>query len=142
MSGHLLANVTCVAVGGRAIMIEGPPGSGKSSLALALLDRGAALVGDDGIELEQSEGLLMAAPPPTIAGKLEVRGVGIVERPSQHAPVALILSLDAQAPRTPELAIREVLGNAIPALAFRPGDANQAIRAELALEQFGLEVPG
>lgn len=40
-----LHQATCVAIGGRGVLIEGLPGSGKSSLALALIDRGAQLVG-------------------------------------------------------------------------------------------------
>ena len=47
----VLANVTAVAIGGRALLIDGPPGSGKSSLALALIDRGALLIGDDAVHL-------------------------------------------------------------------------------------------
>ena len=45
---------TAVEIGGRALLIEGPPGSGKSSLALALIDRGARLIGDDSVMLEVS----------------------------------------------------------------------------------------
>ena len=55
---------TCVAIGGRAVLIEGEPGSGKSSLALALIDRGAALIGDDGVRLELRGNRLYASPPP------------------------------------------------------------------------------
>lgn len=134
----LLANVTCVSVGGRCLLVEGPPGSGKSTLALALIDRGGVLVGDDGVTLEVREGQLWATPPPNIAGKLEVRGVGIVEMDTAEAPLALILTLDPDAPRMPETSSRSLLGHDIPAIPFRTGDAAQAIRAELALEHFEL----
>ena len=117
-------------------MIEGPPGSGKSTLALALIDRGAVLVGDDGVTLEMREGQLWAAPPPNIAGKLEVRGVGIVQMSVGEGPLALVLTLDTDAPRMPEPAPRVLLGAQIPCISFRPGDAAQALRAELALEHF------
>ncbi|MEC7623469.1 MAG: serine kinase, partial [Pseudomonadota bacterium] len=53
MSETVLANVTGVAIGGRVLLIEGPPGAGKSSLALALIDRGATLVGDDAVTLDR-----------------------------------------------------------------------------------------
>ena len=53
-----------VAIGGCGLLIEGAPGSGKSSLALALIDRGAALIGDDGVALSLRGGRLWAAPPP------------------------------------------------------------------------------
>ncbi|MCX7284059.1 MAG: serine kinase, partial [Novosphingobium sp.] len=80
----------CVAIGGRGILIEGPPGAGKSSLALALIDRGALLVGDDGVMLEVRAGRLIAAPHPQISGKLEVRNVGLVDfAVSPPVPVAL-----------------------------------------------------
>ncbi len=139
MTGRVLANRTCVAVRGRAVLIEGAPGSGKSSLALALVDRGATLVGDDAVAIRRSGQHLVASPPAEIAGKLEVRGVGIVEVPTCSAPVSLILVLGASAPRFPEqLVQREIDGVAIPELPFVPGDAVQARRAELALEVHGL----
>src|SRR4029079_6360817 len=89
-----LANVACVAIGGRGVLIEGEPGSGKSSLALALIDRGAVLVGDDGVTLETREGRLWASPPPNIAGLIEVRNVGLVTLATGSAPVALVIRLD------------------------------------------------
>ncbi|MFM2372687.1 MAG: hypothetical protein RIS85_2409, partial [Pseudomonadota bacterium] len=90
----------CVAIGGRGVLIEGAPGAGKSSLALALIDRGATLVGDDGVMLDVQAGRLVAAPHPQIAGKLEVRNVGLINFPvSLPVPVALVLRLDAAAPR-------------------------------------------
>ena len=97
-----IANVTCVAVDGRCLLIEGPPGSGKSTLALELIDRGAVLVGDDGVGLDLRDEVLWAVPPPNIAGKLEIRGVGIVDLPCTEAPVALALQLTETAPRLPE----------------------------------------
>jgi ABC-type transport system involved in cytochrome bd biosynthesis fused ATPase/permease subunit len=59
----LLRQLTCVAIGGRAVLIDGSSGSGKSSLALALIDRGAALVGDDGVALRVESGVLLASRP-------------------------------------------------------------------------------
>lgn len=137
MSRTPIANVTCVSVGGRGLLIEGEPGSGKSSLALALIDRGATLVGDDGVTLERRGDAVWALPPPNIAGKLEIRGVGIIDMACAEAPLALVLTLDPEAPRMAEPATRELLGVDLPALAFRPGDALQALRAEHALARFG-----
>jgi len=129
---------SCVALDGRGILIEGPPGSGKSSLALALIDRGASLVGDDAVTLKVRNGELWASPPPNIAGKLEIRNVGIVDLPTVEAPVALILVLDAQAPRhidRPDMAIIE--GRDLPLVRLWPDSPVLALRAEWALRQFG-----
>ena len=139
MTGTHLANVTVVAIAGRAILLEGPPGSGKSSLALALIDRGATLVGDDGVTIEKRGTQLFAAPHPNTRGMLEVRNVGIVTMPTTSAPLALILTLDTEAGRFPlDVGQRELQGLPLPVLPFAPGDAAQALRAEIALERHGL----
>lgn len=134
-----IIQASAVAIGGHALLIEGSPGSGKSSLALALIDRGAKLIGDDAVRLSHASGEVIASPPPNIAGKLEIRGVGIVEIGATTAPLALILSLDEAAPRYPEpLKHRDVLGCAIPLLPFRGDASHAALRAEWALRLHGL----
>ena len=137
---RLLANVTCVAVRGRGLLIEGPPGSGKSSLALALIDRGAALVGDDGITLERRGERVWAHPPPHIPGKIEIRDVGIAEMPATSAPVCMVLALGQVGDRLPEPAIVDLAGAALPKLPFRAGP-DAALRAEWALRLHGLPLP-
>jgi serine kinase of HPr protein (carbohydrate metabolism regulator) len=135
----ILANVTCVAIEGRAVLIEGAPGSGKSSLALALIDRGAVLVGDDGVTLDERDGRLRASPPPNIAGLLEVRNVGLVTLPTASAPLALAIRLDEAAPRHIDMAeTAERAGHAIPTVALHPGSPVLALRAEFALKTHGL----
>ncbi|MBV7264774.1 HPr kinase/phosphorylase [Erythrobacter ani] len=131
---------TGVAIGSRALLLEGVPGTGKSSLALALIDRGAQLIGDDGVTLERHGEEVIATPPPNIAGLLEVRGVGLVELPTAQAvPVALILTLGEKGDRLPErVAIRDLLGVSVPVLPFLPGEIAPAQRAELALARHGL----
>lgn len=130
----------CVAIGGRGVLIEGPPGSGKSSLALALIDRGALLVGDDGVLLEVQQGRLIAAPHPQTAGKLEVRNVGLIDFPvSSPVPVAMVLRLDGQAPRFVESAERMIVEDtALPLVRLWPDSPVLALRAELALQAYGL----
>jgi serine kinase of HPr protein (carbohydrate metabolism regulator) len=134
---------SAVAVGGRALAIEGPPGSGKSSLALALIDRGAVLIGDDAIALTRAGERLVASAPPNIAGKIELRGIGLFDLAvADPVPLALVLSLGVGGERLPEAASRrELLGIKVPCLPFYPGAIAPAIRAEWALERFGLARP-
>jgi serine kinase of HPr protein (carbohydrate metabolism regulator) len=134
----MLHRATCVAIGDRALLLEGEPGSGKSSLALSLIDRGAQLIGDDGVALERRGGVLWATAPPNIAGLLEVRNVGLLRFPTTQARVALILRLDRNAPRFVERADSiDLAGVPVPALTFDPTIAGAPIRAELALRQHG-----
>jgi serine kinase of HPr protein (carbohydrate metabolism regulator) len=131
---------TCVVIGGRGVLIEGEPGAGKSSLALALLDRGAELVGDDSLLIEARGGKLWAHPHPATKGLLEVRNLGLLPMPVRDsALVALVLRLDEQAPRFVEAAEdRTILGIALPHIRIRPGSPVLHLKAELALERYGL----
>jgi len=134
---------TAVSIDGRGVLILGAPNSGKTSLALALIDRGAGLIGDDGVAISDEEGRVMASPPPNITGMIEVRNIGIVQMPCNSAPLCLILELDKEAPRfIDEADSRELAGQSIPMIKFKPGDAVQAIRAEMALAQYGLPKAG
>lgn len=134
----VLHQASGVAIGARAILIEGPPGSGKSSLALALIDRGATLVGDDGVLLEVRDGRLWALPPPQIAGLLEVRNVGLVSLTAEAAPIALVVRLDPEAPRHIEAAERiDLPGAQVPLVRLWPGSPVLALRTEWALAMHG-----
>ncbi len=131
---------TVVVIGGaRAVMIEGAPGSGKSSLALALIDRGAVLVGDDAVLLEASGDTLLASPHPRVTGLIEVRNLGLLHMPvAKAAPVALVLILDPAAPRHIEAADRvERAGVTLPMIRLYPDSPVLALRAEMALMQYG-----
>ena len=121
-------------------MIEGPPGSGKSSLALALIDRGATLIGDDSLLLEAKDARLIARPHPNTRGLLEVRGLGLLSFPvSEAAPVALVLQLNDAAPRYVEAAQTTRRGGIdLPLLALSPASPVLHLAAELALARFGL----
>lgn len=136
----LVRQATCVSVAGRGLLIEGEPGSGKSSLALALIDRGAVLVGDDGVELTVEGGRLLASPHPNTRGLIEVRGIGLVRRAVAEAvPVALVVRLDSAAPRfVEEPATILIAGVSVPQIALDPAGSVLHLRAELALEQHGL----
>lgn len=127
------AHATAVARDGWAVLLLGPPGSGKSDLALRLLDRGWRLVADDYVVLNADGGVLRASPPAAIAGKLEVRGIGIVE--VAHAPgaaVALAVDLVAMPERLPEPALRRFQGVAVAVVALDPFAASACLKLELA----------
>jgi len=139
MSGAVPYQASCVAIGERALLIEGPPGSGKSSLALALIDRGAVLVGDDGILLETRGTDLWALPPPRITGLIEVRNVGLLTFPTTSARISLVLRLDSTAPRYVEQAEKVVLESlTLPMIRLWPDSPVLALRAEQALAFHGV----
>lgn len=123
-------------------MIEGPPGTGKSELALSLIDRGAALIGDDSLMTEVCGGRLILRPHPETRGLIEVRNLGLLSLPvCDEAIAGLAINLDAQAPRfieSPE--ITDVFGVSLPRIALFPGTPSLAIKAELALQKFGIAV--
>lgn len=136
----LIHQATGIAIGSCAVLIKGPPGIGKTSLALALIDRGAALIGDDGVRLDLQDGRLLASPPPNTAGLIEVRNLGLMPWPTVgRVPVALVLQLDPDAPRFIETAEQTELGGAVlPLVRLWPSGAVLALKAELALQRFGL----
>lgn len=134
--GSETIHASCVAMGGRAVLLCGVSGSGKSDLALRLLDRGAKLVSDDYTILRRDGDELTASAPPNISGKIEVRGVGLVEYPAvTEAPVALCLDLDQPPERMPAdpLPKRTILGREIPLLALNALEPSAPIKVELAL---------
>ena len=130
---------TCVAIGGRGVLIEGLSGTGKSSLALELIDRGAMLVGDDSVLLTATDGVLVARPHPNTRGLIEVRNLGLLPFAcAEEVPIALLVTLDPQAPRfieAPETA--EIAGITLPHLRLWPGSGPLALKTELALSHFG-----
>jgi serine kinase of HPr protein (carbohydrate metabolism regulator) len=127
-------HATAIAIDGHAVLIEGPSGAGKSDLALRLIDRGATLVSDDYTVLTVSDGVLLANAPPRIAGKIEVRGIGLVAVPHvPNIPVAMLVRLQSTVERMPEPATRSIVGIAIPEIAIVPHEASAPIKVELAL---------
>jgi serine kinase of HPr protein (carbohydrate metabolism regulator) len=135
-------HATCVAIGGRAVLLTGKSGSGKSDLALRLIDRGATLVSDDGTLLEARNGRAYAGAPESIAGRMEVRGLGIIPLPAlADVPVALCIVLDAAMERMPEeiLPVRAIEGIDIPVLALDPFENSAPVKVEKALMIYGLK---
>jgi serine kinase of HPr protein (carbohydrate metabolism regulator) len=132
----------CVALGGRGVLIVGGSGSGKSDLALRLVDRGAGLVSDDYTLLRAKAGRLFASAPATIAGRIEVRGIGLVEKAAvAEAPLCLVVDLDSPPERLPEPRSASFLGIELPAVTLAALEASAPIKLELALDLFGLPAP-
>ena len=134
-------HASCVMIDGAAVLLHGSSGSGKSDLALRLIDRGAALVSDDYTLLQRVDDRLVASPPANIAGMIEVRGLGVIDMPYIAGPdVRLLVALDEPAPRLPEEKphTRLIAGVAIPVIALPALHASSPIKVELALRQFGL----
>lgn len=134
LSSEML-HASCVAIGGRAVLIEGRSGEGKSDLALRLIDRGAQLVSDDYTICTRTAGVLYGAPPPTIAGKIEVRGIGIVDLPyADRAPIALIVTILDTPPRLPEgPRTHRIAGVDVPQVALPALEPSAPVKVELAL---------
>jgi len=127
--------VSCVVIDGRAVLIEGESGAGKSDLALRLIDRGARLVSDDYTLLQRDGRHLVASPPDTIAGRIEVRGLGIVPMDHvAHVPVALLIRLTDAPERMPLTEdIRRIAGIDIREVAVDGRSPSAPIKVELAL---------
>jgi serine kinase of HPr protein (carbohydrate metabolism regulator) len=128
---------TSVALDGGGVLLRGPSGSGKSDLALRLIDQGARLVADDQTELAaDGDGVGMSAPA-AIAGQIEVRGLGIVVVPAVAA-AALRLVVDLvpadAVERLPERRSCTLLGRAFPLLALAAFEASAPAKLRLALQ--------
>ncbi|MFN3451984.1 MAG: HPr kinase/phosphorylase [Sphingorhabdus sp.] len=126
---------SAVAIGGHGVLLVGASGSGKSDLALRLIDRGAILVSDDIVCLETHGGSPSLTVAPNIAGKIEVRGVGICEIdfiPS--APLRLVVEFASAPDRMPLENARSKVGNCMaPLCRLNPFEQSSAIKVEYAL---------
>jgi len=132
----VLVHATAVAICGRAVLLRGASGSGKSDLALRLIDAGARLVADDQSLLWRDGDALLVRAPEAIAGLIEVRGVGIIKvAPLPLARLAMIADLVAPdcVERLPEPSSETIFGVAIPLIAIAPFEASAPVKLRLAL---------
>ena len=139
MTESYLVHGTAVAIDGRAVLLRGPSGSGKSDLALRLIDAGAQLVADDQTELVRVGDRIVARPPATIVGLIEVRGIGILRLdPLMEAPLALLADLvqPETVERLPMPRLELVLGLDLPLIALMPFEASAAAKLRLALRVY------
>jgi serine kinase of HPr protein (carbohydrate metabolism regulator) len=135
-------HASCVASEGRAVLITGPSGSGKSDLTLRLLDRGFTLVSDDQTIVRKDGDRLVASAPPTIAGKLEIRGIGIVDMErTDNIPVALLVELTSEIQRLPDDSReRPILGVKLPLITIDAMTASAPSKVALGLDRMGLKL--
>jgi len=136
-------HATCVALPEGGVLLRGRSGSGKSDLALRLIDNGARLVADDRVELSRDGDRLIARPPATIAGLIEARGVGILrlppERLAPQAAIVLIVDLvdPAAVERLPEATCEDLLGVSLRRVALSAFEASTPAKIRLALRASG-----
>ncbi len=116
-AGQIL-HASCVAVPGRAALIRGASGQGKSTLALELLAFGATLIADDRTRLQRIQDRLHASAPDNIRGLIEARGVGLLRAETMEtAPVTVVIDLDrTENDRLPQLHRTRILGCTLPLL--------------------------
>ncbi|MEG1453720.1 HPr kinase/phosphorylase [Brevundimonas sp.] len=138
MSPTVHATAVALRLGGawRGVLIRGAPGSGKSDLALRLMDIGGRLIGDDYVHLWTSSERLFVTAPATISGLVEVRGLGIrTVTPLKTAPISLVIDLIDHAPeRMPEPKITRLCGVDLPLLQLDPRPASATTLVIRALE--------
>jgi HPr kinase/phosphorylase len=151
MHEEALIHGTCLAIGADGVLLLGKPGSGKSSLALRLIDqpggglsgmvRSARLVADDQVRIRKTGESLIAAAPAALANRLEIRGLGIATLaaiPEIILRLAVRLTPGAAIERLPDLAAArmDILGIALPLILLDAGDAAAPARLRAALDQF------
>jgi serine kinase of HPr protein (carbohydrate metabolism regulator) len=129
-------HATCVALGTTGVLIRGPSGSGKSDLALRLIDEGATLVADDRVALRRVGARVVASAPTTIAGLMEVRGIGIVRLGRRaRASIGLVVDLaeGSAVRRLPRRRTVALLGVRVPAVRLDAREASATAKLRLAL---------
>ena len=134
-------HATAVAVGNDGLLLRGPPGSGKSDLALRLIDGGALLVADDRVDLSLEAGELMASAPAALAGLLEVRGVGILRlpaRPSVRVSALVDLVAFPDIERLPDACWETILGRVVRRFLLAAFEASAAAKLRALLRYSSL----
>ncbi|MCA0199541.1 MAG: HPr kinase/phosphatase C-terminal domain-containing protein [Proteobacteria bacterium] len=131
---------TCVSIGQTGVLIRGASGAGKSDLALRLIDRGAMLVSDDYCDVAVENGQLVLSAPATIAGQMEVRGLGIVpvaHRPSVRLGLIVDLAHGAAIARLPEKTTEDLQGINVRWMSVDPTHASADAKIRLAVAALG-----
>ena len=127
---------TSVSIDGDGVLFRGPPGSGKSDLALRMINFGAQLVSDDQVCLTRRNDNIFMSSPPTIRNSLEVRGIGIVNTIVQkEAPLILILNMlpNNVTSRMPVWQLCTFFDIKVPAVEFAPFEISAHLKVKLAI---------
>jgi HPr kinase/phosphorylase len=111
-------HATCVTAHDKGVLITGASGSGKSSLALALMGLGAKLIADDRVILCIEQGHIMASAPMAITGLIEARGIGLLQAEAEpKASIRLVIDLNqTETERMPPIRHTSVMGLSVPLL--------------------------
>ncbi len=134
MTANLLHG-SCVAIGQDGVLLLGASGSGKSDLALRLMNRGALLVGDDYLVPDVRDSALWVRPAPRLAGMIEVRNLGLcTAQYLAEARIALVVRLDGTPQRLPVDEIEIVQGIGLPRLILNAYEASAPIKVDWALQ--------
>lgn len=130
-----MLHATAVAIDGNAVLITGPSGSGKSDLALRLIDRGAKLVSDDAVRLLIDQDMPVLTAASNIESLLEIRGIGIQSVPSvDSAPLRLIAELTEKIERMPPPNAEYAIGGYdVPLVKIASFEISAAVKIEYAL---------
>jgi serine kinase of HPr protein (carbohydrate metabolism regulator) len=142
---NTLLHASCVSIENRALLIMGESGSGKSDLALRLIEQGAELVADDYVEISLRDNALFSSPPTRIAGVIEARGVGILKLPyASDVVIKLAVKLVAReaVERLPEPQFFDCLGYKLPLLCLHGFDASATAKIRFAMAQNISEITG
>ena len=130
-------HATCIAIDGHGVLLRGPSASGKSDLALRLIDAGGELVADDRVNILVRPDGLCASAPKALYGLLEVRGLGILRLPTtKNIIVTLVCELDNLEPieRLPQDKSICISGIELPLIAISPFEISSVLKVQLALK--------
>ena len=131
---------SCVNLNGKGVLLLGPSGSGKSDLALRLIDDGAILVADDRVDITMLQNKLHASAPLNLQGLIEARGIGILSLPyASYVELSLAINLMDRdlIERLPEPRTLSCLGVELPLLWLHGHDASACAKIHLYLTRKG-----
>lgn len=137
MSNNTQLHATCVAHDGSGVLLRGPSGSGKSDLALRLINAGWNLVADDRVNLRLLDGCIVATAPSELKGLIEVRGIGVLRvNAVKEVPLKVVCELvtPAEVERLPDSTSTKILDYSLDSIFIAPFQISAVIKVQLALK--------